>query len=158
MIPSIKGVVQGAFMDSLKYRWGRPCPTTLRPASGHYRNGLTTVSGMVALRAGDLRPTYYPLGYPMPLVSGPNPLVRNFPCQTLKISKVSIVVMGSQRYALRAASHRPAYRPPGVWPPAGRNWCFLVTYLNIWYRCIQFLLQCDKKKVRYIYYYLKNYH
>jgi hypothetical protein len=40
--------------------------------------------------------------------------VRNFPCQTLKISKVSIVVMGSQRYALPAARPRPAYRPPGL--------------------------------------------
>jgi hypothetical protein len=28
------------------------------------------------------------------------------------------------------ASPRPAYQPPGVWPPAGRNWCFLVTYLK----------------------------
>jgi len=24
--------------------------------------------------------------------------------------------------ALRAARPRPAYRPPGVWPRAGRNW------------------------------------
>jgi hypothetical protein len=42
--------------------------------------------------------------------------VRNFPCQTLKISKVSIVVMGSQRYALWAASPRPANRQG--WPLA----------------------------------------
>jgi hypothetical protein len=47
--------------------------------------------------------------------------VRNFPFQTLKIRKVSLVVMGSGRYALRLASPRPAYRPPGVWPPAGCN-------------------------------------
>jgi hypothetical protein len=27
-------------------------------------------------------------------------------------------------HALWAASPRPAYRPPGVWPPAGRDGCF----------------------------------
>jgi hypothetical protein len=35
-------------------------------------------------------------------------------------------LLWGQRYGLRAASHRLAYRPPGIWPPAGRNWCFLV--------------------------------
>jgi hypothetical protein len=50
--------------------------------------------------------------------------VRKFPCQTLKISKVSPVVMGSKWYAMQAASPRPTYRPPGVCVPAGRDWCF----------------------------------
>jgi hypothetical protein len=49
--------------------------------------------------------------------------------------------MGSKQYALRAASPRRAYRPPGVWPPAGRNWCFLVTYLNQVKICQDMLLK-----------------
>jgi hypothetical protein len=37
---------------------------------------------------------------------------------------ITIVKYALFEKGVRAASPRPAYWPPGVWPPAGRNWCF----------------------------------
>jgi hypothetical protein len=120
------------------------------------QNSLKAVSGMARPQGRWLAAVFYPLGYPTPYgpatpqcsrylkISISSPFQNttnaqyvlfnwNFPCQTLKISKVSGMVMGSSRYALRITiPGRPgAGRPSGVMGFFFSNYQLVIVISNI---------------------------
>jgi len=77
-----------------------PGPATPCGRTTH-ETALRPFQGWLAYRVGGLRPSPTPLDTPRraPMIVARqfycHSHVRNFPCQTLKISKVSLVIMGS---------------------------------------------------------------
>jgi hypothetical protein len=69
------GIWQGVAMDYFKYRYGLPCVTHVRPAGSHQEKGRVQrgkgkereegKARVAARKASGLRPSYYPIGYPM---------------------------------------------------------------------------------------------
>ena len=46
-----KSIFHWVSMDSLKYRQGPPCPTSIHPAGDHPWNGVTAISGVAPRKA-----------------------------------------------------------------------------------------------------------
>jgi hypothetical protein len=65
----VQPVFHGESTDSLKYRLGRSCPSTLCP-EGSQTLKRPYSCRVAARRGGGLRPSYYHPGYPMPCGPG----------------------------------------------------------------------------------------
>jgi hypothetical protein len=105
-------------MESLKYRYGPPCPTTLRSAGGYPCNNRMAVSGVVVHKAGNLRRHNTPLDTPChtALDEGVSRSLTGFASKSLPLmSPVRLVVLVRLRrvHTQRATDQSEIVAPVG---------------------------------------------